>query len=40
MKPKKKYQEGFDKSFYLLAGEVTKALEKNKDGTIQQDQVE
>jgi DNA-directed RNA polymerase specialized sigma subunit len=37
-KPKK--QEGFDDSFYKLAGEVTKALEKNKDGTIQKQQVE
>jgi DNA-directed RNA polymerase specialized sigma subunit len=36
---KKKY-EGFDDSFYKLAGEVTRALEKNKDGTIQQEQVE
>lgn len=36
----KKYQEGFDDSFYKLAGEVTRALEKNKDGTIQQQQVE
>lgn len=37
-KPKK--QEGFDDSFYKLAGEVTKALERNKDGTIQKQQVE
>lgn len=35
-----KRQEGFDDSFYKLAGEVTRALEKNKDGTIQQEQVE
>lgn len=38
MKPRR--QEGFDDSFYKLAGEVTKALERNKDGTIQQEQVE
>jgi DNA-directed RNA polymerase specialized sigma subunit len=37
---KQKNQEGFDNSFYILAGEITKALEKNKDGTIQKDQVE
>lgn len=37
-KPRK--QERFDDSFYKLAGEVTRALEKNKDGTIQQEQVE
>jgi hypothetical protein len=37
---KHKRQEGFDDSFYKLAGEVTKALERNKDGTIQQEQVE
>lgn len=37
---KTRRQEGFDDSFYKLAGEVTRALEKNKDGTIQQDQVE
>lgn len=35
-----KRQERFDDSFYKLAGEVTRALEKNKDGTIQQEQVE
>lgn len=35
-----KRQEGFDDSFYKLAGEVTRALEKNKDGTIQKEQVE
>lgn len=37
---KQKNQEGFDNSFYRLAGEVTRALEKNKDGTIQKEQVE
>lgn len=37
---KQKRQEGFDNSFYRLAGEITKALEKNKDGTIQKEQVE
>lgn len=37
-KPRK--QDAFDNSFYVLAGEVTKALERNKDGTIQRDQVE
>lgn len=37
---KPKRQEGFDNSFYQLAGEVTKALERNKDGTLQQEQVE
>ena len=36
--PKKQYE--FDPSFYRLAEEVTKALERNKDGTIQQQQVE
>src|SRR5271168_864925 len=36
----KKYQEGFDSSFYRLAGEVTRTLEKNKDGTLQEEQVE
>lgn len=35
-----KNQEGFDSSFYVLAGEITRALEKNKDGSIQKDQVE
>lgn len=36
-----KRQERFDDSFYKLAGEVTRVLEKNKaDGTIQQEQVE
>ena len=38
MKPRK--YESFDDSFYRLAGEVTRALERNKDGTIQQEQVE
>lgn len=38
---KPKRQEGFDNSFYRLAAEVTRALEKNKvDGTLQQEQVE
>lgn len=39
MKPYKS-KEYFDDSFYWFAGEVTKALERNKDGTIQKDQVE
>lgn len=38
-KPKKR-QESFDDSFYKLAGEVTRALAKNKDGSSQQQQVE
>jgi DNA-directed RNA polymerase specialized sigma subunit len=37
-KPKK--QDGFDQSFYKLAGEITRVLEKNKDGTDQKQQVE
>lgn len=37
---KQKRQEGFDDSFYKLAAAVTRALERNKDGTIQQEQVE
>lgn len=37
---KQKKYESFDDSFYKLAGEVTRALERNKDGTIQQEQVE
>jgi DNA-directed RNA polymerase specialized sigma subunit len=37
---KPRRQERFDDSFYRLAGEVTRALEKNKDGTIQKEQVE
>ena len=39
MKPRKK-QEIFDDSFYKLAGEITKVLEQNKDGTDQKQQVE
>lgn len=35
--PKKNYE--FDNSFYKLAAEVTKALERNKDGSIQEEQV-
>lgn len=38
--PKPKRQERFDDSFYKLAGEVTRALERNKDGTLQKEQVE
>lgn len=38
---KQKRQERFDDSFYKLAAEVTRSLEKNKaDGTIQEQQVE
>src|SRR5581483_1403548 len=37
---KTKRQEAFDDSFYRLAGEVTKALEKNRDGSLQKEQVE
>jgi DNA-directed RNA polymerase specialized sigma subunit len=37
---KQRKYESFDDSFYRLAGEVTRALERNKDGTIQQEQVE
>lgn len=37
---KQKKFESFDDSFYRLAGEVTRTLEKNKDGTIQKEQVE
>lgn len=37
---KQKRQEGFDDSFYKLAAEVTRALERNKDGSLQEDQVE
>jgi hypothetical protein len=33
-------QEGFDDSFYKLAGEVATALAQNKDGTTQKQQVE
>lgn len=35
----KKRQDEFDSSFYKLAAQVTRALEKNKDGSIQEDQV-
>lgn len=37
---KQRKYESFDDSFYKLAGEVTRALEKNKDGTLQEEQVE
>jgi DNA-directed RNA polymerase specialized sigma subunit len=38
---KTKKQFEFDNSFYVLAGEITRALEENKkDGTIQKEQVE
>jgi DNA-directed RNA polymerase specialized sigma subunit len=37
---KPKRQEGFDDSFYKLAAEVTRALERNKDGSLQEEQVE
>lgn len=40
MPPKPKKQEGFDNAFYVLAGEVTRAIEKNKDGSSQKEQVE
>lgn len=36
----KKKNDNFDDSFYKLASEVTRALERNKDGTIQEEQVE
>jgi hypothetical protein len=36
----KKKQDGFDDSFYKLASEITRTLEKNKDGTDQKQQVE
>lgn len=36
----RKKQEIFDDSFYKLAGQVTRTLEKNKDGSLQKDQVE
>ena len=36
---KYKKQEGFDDSFYRLAGDVTRAIEKNKDGSDQEAQV-
>jgi len=32
-------QEAFDDSFYKLAAQVTKALERNKDGSVQEEQV-
>jgi hypothetical protein len=37
---KQKKYDSFDDSFYRLAGEITRALAKNKNGTIQQEQVE
>lgn len=37
---KPKRQERFDDSFYKLAAEITKAIERNKDGTTQEQQVE
>jgi hypothetical protein len=37
---KSKKGHEFDDSFYWLAGEVTRAIERNKDGTTQQQQVE
>lgn len=37
---KNKRQDSFDDSFYKLAGEVTRALAKNKDGSTQEQQVE
>lgn len=41
MQAQKKKPDTFDDSFYKLAGEVTRALEKNKaDGTLQKEQVE
>lgn len=36
----KKKQDGFDDSFKRLVSEITRALERNKDGSIQQEQVE
>lgn len=36
----RKFQEGFDDSFYKLAAEITRSLERNKDGTTQEQQVE
>jgi hypothetical protein len=36
----KKHQEAFDDSFYKLAGEITRAIAKNKDDTTQEQQVE
>jgi len=40
MDNRKKYNDSFDDSFYKLASEITRALERNKDGTIQEEQVE
>lgn len=37
---KQRKYDSFDDSFYRLAGEVTRALERNKDGTLQEAQVE
>jgi hypothetical protein len=37
---KKTKQESFDNQFYVLAGEVTRAIATNKDGTTQEQQVE
>lgn len=37
---KPKRQDTFDDSFYKLAGEVTRVITKNKDGTTQEQQVE
>lgn len=37
---KPRHQDGFDNSFYVLAAEITRALERNKDGTLQKEQVE
>lgn len=37
---KPRHQDGFDNSFYILAAEITRALERNKDGTLQKEQVE
>lgn len=37
---KRPRQEGFDDSFYKLAAEITRSLERNKDGTTQEQQVE
>lgn len=39
MKKPKQY-ERFDDSFYKLAGDITRTIERNKDGTTQQQQVE
>ena len=37
---KPKHAEDFDDSFYVLAGQIAKTLERNKDGSSQKDQVE